>query len=76
MRGLCAPLCPQAVADFLARIAKYEEVYQPIDNRNLHYIKLIGEATRFGEINWLRKGRGRVGGGMGHMRCWQLSWCS
>ena len=31
----------QALADFQARIAKYEEVYQTLTDRNLHYIKLI-----------------------------------
>lgn len=29
------------MADFQARIAKYEEVYQTLTDRNLHYIKLI-----------------------------------
>lgn len=31
----------QALADFRARIAKYEEVYQTLTDRNMHYIKLI-----------------------------------
>ncbi len=31
----------QALADFKERIAKYEEVYETITDRNLHYIKLI-----------------------------------
>lgn len=31
----------QALNDFKARIAKYEEVYEPLDDRNRHYIKLI-----------------------------------
>jgi 6-phosphofructo-2-kinase / fructose-2,6-biphosphatase 3 len=31
----------QAIEDFKARIRKYEEVYEPISNRNIHYIKLI-----------------------------------
>ena len=31
----------QALADFQARIAKYEEVYQTLTDRNMHYIKLI-----------------------------------
>lgn len=31
----------QALEDFKARIAKYEEVYETITNRDLHYIKLI-----------------------------------
>lgn len=31
----------QALEDFRARIRKYEEVYETITDRNLHYIKLI-----------------------------------
>ena len=31
----------QALEDFRDRIAKYEEVYETITDRNLHYIKLI-----------------------------------
>ncbi len=31
----------QALDDFKARIAKYEEVYETITSRDLHYIKLI-----------------------------------
>ena len=31
----------QALDDFRDRIAKYEEVYETITDRNLHYIKLI-----------------------------------
>ena len=31
----------QALEDFRARIAKYEEVYETITDRNMHYIKLI-----------------------------------
>ncbi len=31
----------QALADFKARILKYNEVYEPIEDRCLHYIKLI-----------------------------------
>lgn len=31
----------KALEDFKARIAKYEEVYETITNRDLHYIKLI-----------------------------------
>ena len=30
-----------ALDDFRARIRKYEEVYETITNRDLHYIKLI-----------------------------------
>lgn len=31
----------QALSDFQDRIAKYEEVYETITDRSLHYIKLI-----------------------------------
>lgn len=31
----------QALKDFRERIMKYEEVYETITDRNLHYIKLI-----------------------------------
>ena len=31
----------QALQDFKDRICKYEEVYETITDRNLHYIKLI-----------------------------------
>ena len=31
----------QALTDFRDRIAKYEEVYETITDRNSHYIKLI-----------------------------------
>lgn len=31
----------QALQDFKDRIRKYEEVYETITDRNLHYIKLI-----------------------------------
>ena len=31
----------QALKDFRDRIAKYEEVYETITDRNMHYIKLI-----------------------------------
>lgn len=34
-----------AIADFKARIRKYEEVYEPIDDRSYHYIKLIDMVT-------------------------------
>lgn len=30
----------QAVDDFISRIRKYEEVYEPITDRSMHYIKL------------------------------------
>jgi 6-phosphofructo-2-kinase/fructose-2,6-biphosphatase len=32
--------CLQAVSDFMERIAKYEEIYEPITDRIMHYIKL------------------------------------
>ena len=35
------PLCLQAVEDFRKRIQNYEDVYEPISDRSLHYIKLI-----------------------------------
>ena len=31
----------QALKDFQDRIRRYEEVYETITDRNLHYIKLI-----------------------------------
>lgn len=31
----------QALLDFKERICKYEEVYETITDRNMHYIKLI-----------------------------------
>ena len=31
----------QAISDFKERIRNYEEVYETITDRNLHYIKLI-----------------------------------
>jgi 6-phosphofructo-2-kinase/fructose-2,6-biphosphatase len=34
-------LALQAIRDFKQRILKYNEVYEPIDDRRLHYIKLI-----------------------------------
>jgi hypothetical protein len=38
---LLLPLLLQAIQDFRQRILKYNEVYEPIDDRRLHYIKLI-----------------------------------
>ena len=35
------PTLMQALKDFQDRIAKYEEVYETITDRSLHYIKLI-----------------------------------
>ena len=37
----CCRFAQQALEDFRERIAKYEEVYETITDRNLHYIKLI-----------------------------------
>lgn len=31
----------QALQDFKQRISKYNDIYEPIDDRRLHYIKLI-----------------------------------
>ena len=39
----------EALADFRARIRKYEEVYETITDRSLHYIKLIDMVTGKGE---------------------------
>lgn len=33
----------EAFNDFRARVRKYEAVYEPLTNRNVHYIKLTGE---------------------------------
>jgi 6-phosphofructo-2-kinase/fructose-2,6-biphosphatase len=35
------PAAVQALQDFKQRINKYNEVYEPINDRRLHYIKLI-----------------------------------
>ena len=40
----------EALADFRARIRKYEEVYETITDRSLHYIKLIDMVTGKGKI--------------------------
>lgn len=40
----------EALADFRARIKKYEEVYETITDRSLHYIKLIDMVTGKGEL--------------------------
>jgi hypothetical protein len=40
------PNIKQALADFLERIRKYEQVYEPIGDRRLHYIKLIDMCAR------------------------------
>lgn len=34
------PVALQAVEDFMERIAKYCEIYEPITDRTMHYIKL------------------------------------
>ncbi len=41
----------QALEDFKARIRKYEEVYDPLVNRNFHYIKLIDMVTGRGYMD-------------------------
>ncbi|WIA42087.1 hypothetical protein OEZ86_009363 [Tetradesmus obliquus] len=40
-----------AIADFKQRILKYNEVYEPIDDRRLHYIKLIDMVTGRGYMD-------------------------
>ena len=40
-RSLCDSILVKAVEDFRKRIKNYEEVYEPITDRNLHYVKLI-----------------------------------
>jgi len=40
----------EAMADFGARIRKYEEVYVPIDDDTTHYIKLINMVTGQGKV--------------------------
>lgn len=37
----CISCAQAALEDFRDRIRKYEEVYETITNRDLHYIKLI-----------------------------------
>eukprot|EP00775_Hariotina_reticulata_P010180 gene10180-10340_t len=41
----------QAVSDFMERIRKYEEVYEPIIDRNMHYIKLTDMVTGRGHLD-------------------------
>lgn len=41
MRAVNGVLSEQALNDFQERIRKYEDVYETITDRNLHYIKLI-----------------------------------
>ncbi|GLC46274.1 hypothetical protein PLESTB_000596000 [Pleodorina starrii] len=41
----------QSLTDFKERIHKYEEVYEPISDRNLHYIKLIDMVTGRGHMD-------------------------
>ncbi|KAG2485295.1 hypothetical protein HYH03_015969 [Edaphochlamys debaryana] len=41
----------QSLLDFKCRIQKYEEVYEPIENRNIHYIKLIDMVTGRGHMD-------------------------
>lgn len=40
-----------ALSDFLARIRKYEQVYEPVNDRRLHYIKLIDMVTGRGHMD-------------------------
>lgn len=40
----------QALRDFRERIRKYEEVYETITDRNMHYIKLIDMCVNFSEL--------------------------
>ncbi|GBF94979.1 bifunctional 6-phosphofructo-2-kinase fructose-2,6-bisphosphate 2-phosphatase [Raphidocelis subcapitata] len=40
-----------AIADFMERIKKYEQVYEPISDRRLHYIKLIDMVTGRGHMD-------------------------
>jgi hypothetical protein len=46
-----APDTAAALADFRARIAKYEEVYETITDRTCHYIKLIDMVTGRGHMD-------------------------
>ncbi|GAX77020.1 hypothetical protein CEUSTIGMA_g4467.t1 [Chlamydomonas eustigma] len=41
----------EAVRDFKERVRKYEEVYEPLSNRNVHYIKLIDMVTGRGYMD-------------------------
>ncbi|GBF90835.1 6-phosphofructo-2-kinase fructose-2,6-bisphosphatase [Raphidocelis subcapitata] len=41
----------QALNDFMDRIRRYEEVYEPIQDRALHYIKLTDTTTGLGHID-------------------------
>uniref|UniRef100_A0A383W1K9 6-phosphofructo-2-kinase domain-containing protein n=1 Tax=Tetradesmus obliquus TaxID=3088 RepID=A0A383W1K9_TETOB len=41
----------QAVSDFMLRIRKYEDIYEPIEDRNMHYIKLTDMVTGRGHID-------------------------
>ncbi|KAF6255112.1 6-phosphofructo-2-kinase-domain-containing protein [Scenedesmus sp. NREL 46B-D3] len=41
----------QAVIDFMLRIRKYEDIYEPIEDRNMHYIKLTDMVTGRGHID-------------------------
>eukprot|EP00882_Tetradesmus_deserticola_P010245 GHRQ01010823.1.p1 GENE.GHRQ01010823.1~~GHRQ01010823.1.p1 ORF type:complete len:342 (+),score=123.45 GHRQ01010823.1:652-1677(+) len=41
----------QAVVDFMLRIRKYEDIYEPIEDRNMHYIKLTDMVTGRGHID-------------------------
>jgi 6-phosphofructo-2-kinase/fructose-2,6-biphosphatase len=41
----------KALQDFKERINKYEEVYEPLDDRSFHYIKLIDHTTGRGYLD-------------------------
>jgi len=41
----------EALEDFHRRLAKYEEVYEPLDDRSVHYIKLINMVTGRGHMD-------------------------
>ncbi len=47
--------------DFKARISKYEEVYEPIEDRSYHYIKLIDMVTGKGSMD-INRISGYLGG--------------
>lgn len=65
-----APSSPQSLADFKARISKYEEVYEPIANRNIHYIKLIDMCVCVRVCVCVRARLGLGVGGRGALWTW------
>lgn len=50
-QGVVVEKVSDALQDFKLRIKNYEEVYEPINNRNLHYIKLIDMVTGRGHMD-------------------------